>query len=101
MTQLANAFVYYGLISGYYGMAASELLPQPNQVLPEGVKPRMQIFNPSYYSIRDFMMELPTVDTLNLYFQTMEQTSARRALQTLNRESKPSESPLVEKLNQP
>jgi hypothetical protein len=76
MTQLANAFVYYGLISGYYGQAASELLPQPNQVLPEGVFPRMKIFSPQYNSIRDYMMELPMVDTLNLYFQTISDLRA-------------------------
>ncbi len=71
MTQLTNAFVYYGLISGYYGTTASELLPQPNQVLPDNVIPRMKIFSPQYNSIHDYMRELPTVYTLNLYFQTI------------------------------
>ena len=71
MTQLANAFIYYGLVSGYYGTTASELLPQPNQVVPDNVIPRMKIFSPQYDSIQDYMMELPTVDTLNLYFQTI------------------------------
>lgn len=81
MTQLANAFVYYGLISGYYGSVASDLLPQPNKVVPIGVNPRMQIFNPQYTSIHDYMMALPTVDTLNLYFQTLEQDAPTKNLQ--------------------
>lgn len=101
MTQLANAFVYYGLISGYYGMKASELLPRPNQVLPEGVMPRMQIFNPSYNSIRDYMVGLPIDNTLNLYFQTMKQASDRKASRILKREPKPSSSSLEQRLNQP
>lgn len=71
MTQLANAFVYYGLISGYYGAVASELLPQPNQVVPMNVKPRMQIFHPDYHSIRDYMWNLPPIGTLNANFQTI------------------------------
>ena len=101
MTQLANAFVYYGLISGYYGMRASELLPRPNRVLPEGVEPRMQIFNPSYNSIRDYMVGLPIDNTLNLYFQTMKQRSERNSSQVTNREAKPSHSSLEQRLNQP
>lgn len=101
MTQLANAFVYYGLISGYYGMATSELLPQPNQVLPEGVAPRMQIFDPHYNSVRDYMLNLPTIGTLNPYFQTMEQALKRKAPLVSSRESKPPESSLEQRLNQP
>lgn len=101
MTQLSNAFVYYGLISGYYGMAASELLPRPNQVLPEGVHARMQIFNPSYNSIRDYMMGLPTIDTLNPYFQTMKQMSERKAALAPNRKPKPSNPSLEQRLKQP
>jgi hypothetical protein len=77
MTQLANAFVYYGLISGYYGLKASELLPQPNQVIPAGIKPQMQIFHPEYHAIRDYMWNLPPVGTLNTYFQTMKDLTAR------------------------
>lgn len=101
MTQLANAFVYYGLISGYYGMATSNLLPQPNQVLPSGVKPHMQIFHPHYNSTHDYMMGLPTIDTLNPYFQTMKQMSERKASQFLSREPKPSNSSLEQRLKQP
>ena len=99
MTQLANAFVYYGLISGYYGMAASDFLPQPNQVLPAGVNPRMQIFNPDYDSIRDYMMGLPTVDSLNPYFQTLEQALKRKVPQVPSREPKSSEPSLEQRLN--
>lgn len=101
MTQLANAFIYYGLISGYYGIKASELLPQPNQVLPEGVTPRMQIFNPTYDTIRDYMWNLPPVGTLNTYFQTLEPTETRKASKVLNRRPEPSGSSLLQKLNQP
>ena len=101
MTQLANAFVYYGLISGYYGVATSELLPQPNRVLPAGVTPRMQIFHPSYNSIRDYMVGLPIDNTLNLYFQTMKQTSDRKAALILKRKPKTSNSSLEQRLNQP
>lgn len=72
MTQLANAFVYYGLISGYYGQTATELTPRPNQVLPDNVFPRMQIFNPLFDSIVDYMNSLPVMGTLNPYFQTLE-----------------------------
>lgn len=78
MTQLANAFVYYGLISGYYGAAAMESMPRPNQVLPENIHPRMQIFNPRFDSIRDYMNSLPPMGTLNPYFQTIRQTEERR-----------------------
>lgn len=101
MTQLANAFVYYGLISGYYGMTASDLLPQPNQVLPDGAKPYMQIFHPHYHSVRDYMMGLPTIDALNPYFQTMKQMSSSKASLVLNREPKPSNSSLEQRLKQP
>lgn len=101
MTQLANAFVYYGLISGYYGMAASDLLPQPNQVLPAGINPRMQIFNPDYDSIRDYMMGLPTVDTPNLYFQTLDQALARKDAIHENRRRNPIVSSLEQRLKQP
>lgn len=100
MTQLSNAFIYYGLISGYYGMRASDLLPQPNRVLPEGVMPQMEIFNPRYHSIRDYMMNLPTIDTLNLHFQTIKQTSDRKASQILKRQPKPSGTSLEQRLNQ-
>lgn len=72
MTQLANAFVYYGLISGYYGQGATELMPVPNEVVPENVSPRMQIFNPQFESIEDYMNSLPVIGTLNPYFQTLE-----------------------------
>lgn len=73
MTQLANAFVYYGLIAGYYGSTATELIPAPNQVVPENVSPRMQIFNPRHDTIRDYMNSLPTIGTLNPFFQTLDQ----------------------------
>jgi hypothetical protein len=78
MTQLANAYVYYGLISGYYGQAATELPPRPNEVLPENVFPRMQIFNPLFDSIVDYMNSLPVMGTLNPYFQTLEQSKVIR-----------------------
>ena len=71
MTQLANAFVYHGLISGYYGSLASAALPNPNQVLPPSVNPKMQIFHPNYDSIRDYMMALPPIETINGNFQTL------------------------------
>ena len=100
MTQLTNAFVYYGLISGYYGMSASELLPRPNQILPAGVNPRMQIFNPHYHSVRDYIMGLPTEGTLNPYFQTMEQALERKASQAPRRKPQPPDSSLEQKLNQ-
>ncbi len=99
MTQLANAYIYYGLISGYYGMAASELLPQPNQVLPAGVKPHMQIFHPHYHSVHDYMMGLPTIDTLNPYFQTIDQALERKASQVPHWKPKRSDSSLEQKLN--
>ncbi len=83
MTQLANAFVYYGLISGYYGMVASELLPQPNQVVPMNVKPHMQIFHPNYHTIRDYMWNLPPVGTLNVNFQTMADLAGREIPQII------------------
>lgn len=78
MTQLANAFVYYGLIAGYYGQVATELLPQPNQVVPAGVPPRMQIFHPGYGSIDDYMRALPPIGTLNPFFQTLKETEERK-----------------------
>lgn len=78
MTQLANAFVYYGLISGYYGATATELTPTPNRVLPENVYPRMQIFNPGCGSIMDCMNGLPPIGTLNPYFQALEKPKAVR-----------------------
>ena len=83
MTQLANAFVYHGLISGYYGSLASELLPQPNQVVPVGVSPRMQIFHPNYHTIRDYMWNLPPVGTLNMNFQTMADLAGREIPQII------------------
>lgn len=73
MTQLANAFVYYGLIAGYYGQDVSDLIPQPNQILPEGVRPKMQIFNPRYSTISDYMHELPPLGTLNPFFQPLKE----------------------------
>jgi hypothetical protein len=73
MTQLANAFVYYGLIAGYYGQDVSGLIPQPNQILPEGVRPKMQIFNPRYSTISDYMHDLPPLGTLNPFFQTLKE----------------------------
>lgn len=77
MTQLANAFVYYGLIAGYYGQTATELIPRPNQVVPEGVQPKMQIFNPRYSTISDYMHELPPLGTLNPFFQTLKALEER------------------------
>jgi len=78
MTQLTNAFVYYGLISGYYGSETEEVLPRPNQIIPTNVSPRMNIFNPHYYSIADYMNELPEPGTLNAYFQTLDDETAKR-----------------------
>lgn len=78
MTQLTNAFVYYGLISGYYGSAASELLPQPNKVVPDGVRPLMQIFHPEYDTIKDYMWNLPSIGTLNMHFQTVPVATTER-----------------------
>lgn len=78
MTQLANAFVYHGLISGYYGTLASESLPNPNEVLPDGVQPKMQIFNPAYGSIKDYIWDLPPIGTLNANFQTLEEHKNRK-----------------------
>ena len=72
MTQLANAFVYYGLIAGHYGATAAELTPRPNRVLPENIYPRMNLFNPSFNSIGDYMNSLPPIGTLNPYFQALE-----------------------------
>lgn len=72
MTQLANAFVYYGLISGYFGAEATDLTPRPNEVLPENVFPRIQIFDPRFNSIKDYMNSLPLIGTLNPYFQPLE-----------------------------
>ena len=72
MTQLANAYVYYGLISGYYGAEATELTPRPNRVLPENIDPRMKIFSPHFDSIGDYMNSLPPMGTLNPYFQALE-----------------------------
>ena len=77
MTQLANAFVYYGLISGYYGQEAQNRLPMPNQVVPEGILPQMQIFNPEYRNVSDYLIKLPDEVTLNPYFQTMKQLKQR------------------------
>lgn len=77
MTQLANAFVYHGLISRYYGSDASALLPHPNQVVPSGVSPKMQIFHPNYNSVRDYMMALPPISTVNGNFQTLADLIAR------------------------
>ena len=73
MTQLANAFVYYGLIAGSYGVEATDLIPQPNQVVPTNVTPKMQIFNPQHDSIRDYMNSLPIIGTVNPFFQTLDQ----------------------------
>ena len=77
MTQLVNAFVYYGLISGYYGEAAQNRLPKPNQVVPDGILPQMQIFNPEYESVSDYLRHLPFEVTLNPHFQTMKQLEQR------------------------
>ena len=57
MTQLANAFVYYGLASRDYGPVASDLLPPPHQVLPENVLPKIPIFNHCYDSVRHEVRE--------------------------------------------
>lgn len=95
MTQLANAFVYYGLISGYYGTAASELLPHPNQVLPENVFPRMKIFSPQYNSIHEYMRELPSVDTLNLYFQTIADLTTTDKKQSLRADPRAKEYEII------
>ncbi len=72
MTQLANAFIYYGLIAGYYGQATADLIPHPNQVLPERVSPRMKIFHSDYASIDDYIGDLPPIGTLNPFFQTLK-----------------------------
>lgn len=79
MTQLVNAFVYYGLISGFYSPVVSEMLPQPNRVVPEGVRPRMQIFHPHYHSIHDCLRELPLPGALSLYLKTLDLPSVRKA----------------------
>lgn len=78
MTQLANAFVYYGLISGYYGATATELTPRPNRVLPGNVDPRMKIFSPHFDSIGDYMNSLPPMGTLNPFFQALEKPQVVR-----------------------
>lgn len=78
MTQLANAFIYYGLISGYYGEKTHELLPRPNEVVPVGIQPMMQIFNPRYNTICDYMLDLPLPGTLNPYFQSLRAYEERR-----------------------
>lgn len=86
MTQLANAFVYYGLVSGYFGTEATDLIPKPNEVLPENVFPRLQIFNPQFSSIKDYMNSLPVEGTLNPYFQTLEK--AKPSIEDIRREVK-------------
>ena len=71
MTQLANSFVYYGLAAGNYGPVASDLLPSPNKVLPEGVLPKMPIFSHRYDSVRDFLMEPRLVAPKNATFEQL------------------------------
>jgi len=71
MTQLANAFVYYGLAAGDYGTAASYLLPPPNQVLPEGVLPKMPVFSHHYDSVQDFLLEPRIIAPKNATLQEL------------------------------
>lgn len=71
MTQLVNAFVYYGLASGDYGAAASSSLPQPNQVLPEGVLPKMPIFNSYHSSVQDYLLDPRITAPKNATFQQL------------------------------
>lgn len=71
MTQLANAFVYYGLAAGDYGTMTSNLLPPPSQVLPEGVLPKMPIFSHHYDSVQDFLLEPRIIAPKNATLQQL------------------------------
>lgn len=71
MTQLANSFVYYGLAAGNYGTIASNLLPPPNQVLPEGVLPKIPIFSHHYDSVQDFLKEPRIIAPKNATFEEL------------------------------
>lgn len=77
MTQLANAFIYYGLMTGQFGDKSLDLLPHPSKVVPKGIPPKLQLFSLNDQILEDCLNSLSSNGKFDPYLR-IESRSPRR-----------------------
>jgi len=86
MTQLANAFIYYGLLSGNFGETALDSLPHPSKVVPEGIRPRLQLFNLQDQLLNNYVSDLSPKAAFDPYLPVEPASVQRQYFPRENRE---------------